>query len=131
MIAIHLNAGNPGDLISIDFSRAFDKVSLGKLLAVLHPAGVTENKLNWIKSFLSNWTQSVHIGQVFSFPQKVTWSVMQGSILGPSLFTIYIEPLLCRLHNSSVAFANDLKLIHEATLIKSDAMQHDVDCLYN
>ena len=56
---------------------------------------------------------------------------MQGSILGPSLFTIYIEPLLCRLHNSSVAFANDLKLIHEATLIKSDAMQHDVDCLYN
>ena len=36
LIATHFNAGNTVDLISIEFSRAFNKVSYGKLLAVLH-----------------------------------------------------------------------------------------------
>ena len=91
-------------------------------------------KINLIGSKASSPTvlnRSVRIGQMFFLPQKVTSSVIQGSVLGPCLFIIYIETLLCRLRNSSIAFANDLKIIHEATLIKSDAMQHDVDCVYN
>ena len=63
--------------------------------------------------------------------QKVISGVIQGSILGPCLFTICIDTLSCRLHNFSVASADDIKLIHGGTLVKFDTMLHDVNCVYN
>ena len=40
------------DLILLDFSKAFDKVSHTKLLFKLHQRWITRNNLSWIKAFL-------------------------------------------------------------------------------
>ena len=47
------------DIIVMDFSKAFDKVSLNKLISSLHEYGIDSTTLEWIRSFLSGRTQSV------------------------------------------------------------------------
>ena len=47
------------DLILLDFSKAFDKVSHTKLLFKVHQHGITQNNLSWIKAFLLGPSQCV------------------------------------------------------------------------
>ena len=51
--------GKQVDLILLDFSKAFDKVSHPKLLFKLTQHGVKRNTLNWIRAFLVGRTQAV------------------------------------------------------------------------
>ena len=48
----NMQKGKQTDLILLDFSKAFDKVSHEKLIHKLHNYGVKGNTLSWIKSFL-------------------------------------------------------------------------------
>ena len=51
-------AGNQIDLVLLDFSKAFDKVSHQKLLLKLHRYGIRGPTLKWIQAFLSDRTQT-------------------------------------------------------------------------
>ena len=67
----------------------------------------------WLNSFLSNRTQSVKIDQCISSLIKILSGVPQGSVLGPTLFVLYINDIVdCfkDLAVSSKLFADDLKL---------------------
>ena len=81
------------DVGILDFSKAFDKVSHSKLVYKLEFYGITDNILNWIKSFLCNRTQSVVVESSYSTPWSVTPGVPQGSVLGPVLFSTYINDI--------------------------------------
>ena len=52
-------AGQQTDLILLDFSKAFDKVSHEKLLFKLHRNGVRGHVLHWMIAFLANRSQTV------------------------------------------------------------------------
>ena len=54
-----LSDGRQTDLILLDFSKAFDKVSHTKLLFKLHQHGITQNNLSWIKASLLGRLQCV------------------------------------------------------------------------
>ena len=58
-LARGLSQGYQTDLILLDFSKAFDKVSHTKLLFKLHQHGITQNNLSWIKAFLLGRSQCV------------------------------------------------------------------------
>lgn len=123
-------AGKQTDLILLDFSKAFDKVSHSKLLWKLHQYGIRGNALNWIHAFLGNRSQSVVLEGEESDLVPVTSGVPQGSVLGPILFLIYINDLPDQIVSQVRLFADDTAVY--LTMEGGDShrvLQNDLDSL--
>ena len=124
--SIALNRRQSVDVIYIDFRKAFDSVSHPKLIIKLVSAGISGNLLNWIKAFLTNRTQSVKVADSLSNKIMVTSGVPQGSVLGPTLFVIFINDIadiLIDLNVTMKLFADDVKMYSVVDLgISSDLL---------
>ncbi len=75
----------------MDLKKAFDLVDHRILLAKMEKYGIIDVPHAWFNSYLSDRSQVVDINGAFSNPQDVNMSVIQGSLLGPTLFLIYIN----------------------------------------
>jgi len=69
--------------------------------------GILGNVLRWIESWLADRKQRVSINESFSDWQSATSGVPQGSVLGPQLFTLYINDL--EEGTECIIFADDTK----------------------
>jgi hypothetical protein len=77
----------------LDLKKAFDVCSHSVLFKKLTKYGINGTAFEWFKSYLKNRQQKVDIDGVFSSTKTFNISVIQGSILGPILFLIYINDL--------------------------------------
>ena len=124
-------AGSQTDLVLLDFSKAFDKVSHQKLLLKLHQYGIRGLSLKWIQTFLSGRTQTVVLENEKSGTVPVTSGVPQGSVLGPILCLIYSNDLPDKTRAKIRLFADDAA-IYMAVFNLQDAqiLQQDLDHLH-
>ena len=115
------------DVIYLDFKKAFDSVPHERLLNKVSSYGIQGNILTWIRSFLSNRVQRVRVGGAISPTEQVVSGIPQGSILGPILFTIFINDLPDSIESTCKVFADDTKIYNNPE--KANILQEDLNKL--
>ncbi|KAF2358736.1 Reverse transcriptase domain [Trinorchestia longiramus] len=118
------------DLVYLDFEKASDKVPHERLMAKVEAHGIRGNYSRWIRNWLTDRTQHMVIHDKKSYPTLVTSGVLQGSILGPLLFIIYINHFGVGISSDMNKFSDDTKIYHRAFTERNRAtIQSDLNRL--
>ena len=92
-------------------SKAFDSINHSIILSKIQDIGASTSALRWFTSYLSGRNKEVCINSTLSDALPLASGIPQGSILGPLLFTIYVNNLPTVPKNcSSDCYVDDTKL---------------------
>jgi hypothetical protein len=102
-----LDKGQEVKVVALDISRAFDSVWHKGLLSKIMSLGIGGSLYRWIREFLINRVIRVVMNGCQSSVGPVNCGVPRGSILGPTLFLIFINDLCDTVKSDINMFADD------------------------
>jgi hypothetical protein len=131
-LAHGMSVGQQTDIVIMDFSKAFDKVPHSRLLQKLDHYGIRGNTLNWVRSFLTGRQQRVVVDGESSTYVPVESGVPQGTVLGPTLFLLFINDLPESTLSPVRMFADDC-IVYRSISSQADVktLQADLDHLHS
>ena len=88
--------------VLMDLSKAYYCLAHDLLLAKPSAYGFDESAITLIANYLSNRYQRVKIGSTFSSYLEILRDALQGSILGPILFNLFINDLIFFIQETEV-----------------------------
>ena len=126
-----LDEDQPVDVLYLDFSKAFDVVPHQRLIQKLKCYNFSSEVIAWIAAWLKNRKQRVQVNGEYSQWRDVISSVVQGSVLGPILFVIYINDIdTCISETEGIMpkFADDTKV---AKVVKDEQSAKEMQEVIN
>ena len=128
--------GGATRIIAVDIAGAFDKVSHPGIIHKCQQQGVGGALLTWLTDYLTSRQLQAVVGGSTSLPHPVTAGVPQGSILGPTLFLLYVNDAEDHLPAGVelATYADDTTMYHSIATLGDIAdgsalLQHGLDRL--
>ncbi len=119
------------DTMFLDFQKAFNSVPHERLLSKLAAYGITGKTADWFRDLLTNRHQRVIVENGKSEWANVISGIPQGSVLGPTLFVIFINALSDVVTNTIQIFADDIKIYRKVNDIRDEMLfQEDLNKLH-
>ena len=113
----------------LDLSKAYNRVPTAGLLFKLSGCGFSPHSLKWMNSFLANRRQRVKVGNMHSEWATLSCGIPQGTVLGPTLFLVFINDLPTNLVGKPSIFADDSTVFSRGNnkLETCQALSKDLD----
>lgn len=99
------------DVIFLDYSSAFDKVLINKLILSLKVHGVDVKICDMINEMHNGRKQTIVFNGQKSSPITPTSGVIQGGVCSPMLYNIYVDIVGKKLNSKIYKFADDTIII--------------------
>ena len=98
--------------VFINAMKAFDMVNQQLLIKKLEKYGITGKLLAWIKNYLTDRKQCTIANKIISNKENIVYGVPQGSVLGPLLFSIYINDISSVVKSSTISMYADYTVVY-------------------
>jgi hypothetical protein len=134
-ISLAYDRGQQIIVIFLDITKAFDRVPHQAMIEALQSAGISNPLLRWFESYFSGRTQATVVSGCTSSLASIPSGVIQGSVLGPIFFLLYINKALSQVHyGEPFVFADDIKLVYtlpsNTVSVGLQHIQSDLDSLH-
>ena len=88
-----MEGGNPAIVLGIDFEKAFNRLDHSECINQLRALGASETSIALVRSFLTDRSMKVKLGDVLSDLRQLKGGSPQGSILGCLLYCVATQQI--------------------------------------